>query len=61
MHAKFKNMANDFTMEQSNYPKAVVASKRILTDHIAPGKSNYAKQEPDDAGVAFSETDCDND
>ena len=30
-------------------------------DYIAPGKSTYVKQEPDDTGVAFSETDFDND
>ena len=53
-------LANDFAMGQSNYPKTVVAAKRILTDYIAPGKSNYVKQEPDDAGVTFSETECDN-
>ena len=46
-------------MGKSNYPKTVVASKRILTDYIAPGKSNYVKKDSDDAGVAFRETDCD--
>ena len=45
----------------SNYSKMVVAAKRLLTDYIAPVNINYVKQEPDDAGVAFSETDCDND
>ena len=39
----------------------VVVDKRLLTEYIEPGKSNYAKQEPDDAGVAFSKTDCEND
>ena len=32
-------LENDFTMRQSNYPKMVVAAKRILTDYIAPDKS----------------------
>ena len=32
-------LGNDFTIRQSNYPKTVVAAKRILTDYIAPGKS----------------------
>ena len=48
-------------MGQSNHPKKVVALNRILTDYIAPGKITYVKQEPDDAGVEFSETDRDND
>ena len=47
-------LANDFTMGQSNYPKMVGASKSLLTDYIAPGKINYFKQEPDNAGIAFS-------
>ena len=55
------DIANDFTMGQSNCPKTVVAAKRLLTDYIAPGKSTYVKQDPDDTGVAFSETDRDND
>ena len=54
-------LSNDFTMGQSNYPKTVVASKRLLKDYIALVNSNYVKQEPYDAGVAFSKTDCDND
>ena len=54
-------LANDFTMGQSNYPKTVVAAKRLLTDYIAPGKSTYVKQDTDDAGVAFSDTDRGND
>ena len=56
-------LANNFTMGQSNYPKTVVAAKRLLMDYIATGNnnnSNYFKQEPDNAGVAFSETDRDN-
>ena len=53
-------IANDFTMGQSNYPNNVVAAKRLLKDYIAPFKSTYVKQEPDDAGVAFSKTDSDN-
>ena len=53
-------LANDFTMVQSNYPKTVVATKIVLTDYIATGKSNYVKQEPDDAGASFSKTDCNN-
>ena len=55
------DMANDFTMGQSNYPKTVVAAKRLLADYIAPGKSTCVKQDPDNAGVLFSETDCNND
>ena len=54
-------LANDFIMGQSNYPKTVVAASRLLTDFIMPGNSTYVKQEPDDAGVAFSKTDCNND
>ena len=54
-------LENDFTMGQLNYPKTVVAAKRLLTDYIAPGNSTYAKQEPDNAGIAFSKTDLDND
>ena len=53
--------ANNFTMGQSNYPETVVAAKRLLTDYIVPDKSTYIKQEPDNAGVAFSGTDRDND
>ena len=49
-------LANDFTMGQSNDPKTVVTAKKLLTDYITPGKSTYVKQEPDDAGVAFSKT-----
>ena len=55
------DMANDFTMGQSNYPKTVVAAKSLLADYIAPGKSTYVKQEPYNAGVAFSEKDRDKD
>ena len=33
-------LAKDFTMGQSNYPKTVVAAKRILRDYITTGKSN---------------------
>ena len=54
-------LANDFTVGQFNYPKTVVAAKRLLTDYITPVNSTYVKQEPYDAGVAFSETDRDND
>ena len=54
------DLPNDFTMAQSNYPKTVVAAKSLLTDYIMPGKINYAKQDPDNVGVAFSETDCNN-
>ena len=54
-------LENDFTMGQLNYPKTMVAAKRLLTEYIAPGKRNYVKQEPEDAGIAFSETDRDND
>ena len=54
-------LANDFTMGQSNYPKTVVSSKRLLTDYIATGKRKYFKQELDNAGYAFSKTDHDND
>ena len=53
-------LADNFTMGQLNYPKMVVAAKSLLTDYIATGKSRYVKQEPDDAGVAFSNTYCDN-
>ena len=53
-------LENDFTMGQLNYPKTVVAAKRLLTYYIAPGKSTYSKQDPDDAGIAFSDTDRDN-
>ena len=48
-------------MGQSNYPKMVVAAKRLLTEYITPGKSTYVKQEPDNTGVTFSEIDRDND
>ena len=51
-------------MGQSNFPKTVVAAKRLLTEYIAMGKNNnrnYGKQEPYNAGVAFSKTDRDND
>ena len=54
-------LENYFTMEQLNYPNTVVANKRLLTDYIAPGKSNCVKQEPYDTRVAFSDTDRDND
>ena len=54
-------LANDFTMGLLNYPKTMVAAKRLLTEYIAPGKRNYVKQEPEDAGIAFSETDRNND
>ena len=54
-------LANDFTTGQSNYPKTVVAANSLLTDYIAPGKITYVKKEPDNAGVAFSKTDRDND
>ena len=37
-------LANDFTMGQSNYPKTVVAAKRLLTYYIATGKITYVKQ-----------------
>ena len=63
-NARYKGLkielANDLTMGQSNYPKKVVAAKRLLTDYIAPGKITYVKQEPDKPGVAFRETDHDN-
>ena len=52
-------LANDFTTGQSNYPKTVVAANSLLTDYIAPGKITYVKKEPDNAGVAFSNTDHD--
>ena len=55
------DLANYFTMGNSNYPKTLVASKRFLTDYIVIDKSNCAKQEPDDAGVVFSKRDHDND
>ena len=55
------NMANDFNMGQSNYPKTVVAANRLLMDYIAPVKSTYVKQDTDNAGVAFRKTDRDND
>ena len=55
------DLANNFTMGQFNYPKTVMAAKRLLTYYTTTGKSNYVKQEPDNAGVAFSEMDCDND
>ena len=55
------DLANDFKMGQSNYSNMVAAAKRILTDYIAPVKSNYVKQDPDDTGVAFSKTDRNND
>ena len=55
------DLVNDFTMGQSNYPKTVVADEKLLTDYIAPGKSTYVKQEPDNACVIFSEVDRDND
>ena len=48
-------------MGQSNYPKTVVAAKRLLMYYIGTGKSTYVKHEPDNAGIAFIETDCDND
>ena len=56
-------LADDFTIGQSNYPKTMVAAKRLLMDYIATGKSNsnYFKQDSDDADVAFSETDCNKD
>ena len=54
-------LANDFDMGQFNYAKMVVSKNRILMDYIATGKSNYVKQEPDDAGVAFRKIDRDND
>ena len=50
-----------FYMDQSNYPKTVVADKRIPTDYITMGNINYVNQEPDNTGVAFSETDREND
>ena len=34
---------------------------RLLIDYIAPSKSTYIKQEPDNTGVAFSETNRNND
>ena len=37
-------LANDLTTGKSNYPKTVVASKRLLTDYIALGKSKYKKR-----------------
>ena len=55
------DLENEFTMGQSNYPKTVVAAKRLLVNYIAPVKSNYVKQDPDDAGVEFSKTDRNND
>ena len=39
----------------------VVSDKRLLTDYITLDKSIYVKQDLEDAGVVFSETDCDND
>ena len=56
-------LANDFTIGQSNYPKTVVADKRLLMDCITTCKSNsnYVKEDPDDVDVAFSETDRNND
>ena len=47
-------------MGQSNYPKTLVASKRLLTYYIAIGNITYAKQESYNAGVALIETDRDN-
>ena len=38
----------------------MVAAKRLLTDYIAASRSNYVKQDPDDAGIAFSRTDHNN-
>ena len=55
------DLEKDFTMGQSNYPKTVVVAKRLLPEYIAPGKSTCVKQDPDKAGVVFSETDCDSD
>ena len=37
------DMENDFTLGQSNYPKTVVAAKRLLTDYIIPCKRSYFK------------------
>ena len=43
-NARYKGLkielANDFTMGQSNYPKTVVAAKRLLTDYVATVKKN---------------------
>ena len=39
----------------------MVVAKRLLTDYIATGKSNYIKQDPEDTGLAFSETDHEDD
>ena len=36
-------LKNDVTMGQSNYPKTLVAAKRILTDYIIPCKRSYFK------------------
>ena len=55
------DLVNDFTMGQLNYPNMVVAVNRLLTDYIETFNSKYVKQESDDAGVAFVETDCKND
>ena len=38
----------------------MAAAKRLLISHIAIGKSTYVKQESDDAGVAFRDTDRNN-
>ena len=37
-------LAKDFTMGQSNYPKAVVAAKKLLRNYITMGNCNYVKQ-----------------
>ena len=37
------DLENDFTMGQLNYPKTVVAAKRLLTDYIVPCKRSYFK------------------
>ena len=37
-------LANNFTMGQSNYPKAVVAAKKLLRNYITMGNCNYVKQ-----------------
>ena len=55
------DLANDFTIGQSNYPKTVVAANRLLKNYIATSKINYVKQETEDVGIAFSKKDCDND
>ena len=55
------NLANEFTMGHSNFPKTSVAANRLLVDYIMTGMSTYVKQEPNNTGVKFNKIDHNND